>query len=354
MSTYDSLVIGAGQAGQSSSFHLKRLGINHVLLDGEDFPGGAWQHRWNSLTMNDVHGVADLPDGTAPTGSDLRANTAVPEWFQKYENEHDLPVMRPARVTSVSDDDGALLVRVGDREWRSRTLVNATGTWRRPFIPRYPGQELFVGKQLHTQGYVGRQEFAGKRVIVVGAGPSAIQFIGELAPISDVTWVSRHEPRWTGEGDTLRDLVRRVQEHVVAGKPPHAAKGRNIAVLRGQEMEAAATGIYERWQPMFEHIEPDGVRWSDGSFAEVDVILWATGFRHDIDHLAPLHLRTSEGGIALIPGKGDVQTSVTSARDPRIQLVGYGASASTIGGNRAGRAAAVAVRDYLAATGSSA
>lgn len=98
---------------------------------------------------------------------------------------------------------------------------------------------------------------------------------------------------------------------------------------------------------MFARIEPDGVRWADGTFEPVDAILWATGFRPAVGHLAPLRLRSSHGGIALLAGGSDVQTAVTAAADPRVQLVGYGPSASTIGGNRAGRAAALAVRRYL-------
>ena len=59
---HDSLVIGAGQGGLASSYALKRRGIEHVVLDRDSGPGGAWQHRWDALTMDDVHGVADLPD----------------------------------------------------------------------------------------------------------------------------------------------------------------------------------------------------------------------------------------------------------------------------------------------------
>jgi NAD(P)H-nitrite reductase large subunit len=99
---------------------------------------------------------------------------------------------------------------------------------------------------------------------------------------------------------------------------------------------------------MFARIEPDGVRWSDGSFERVDVIVWATGFRPAVDHLAPLGLRTPQGGIALVPLPGNVQGATTAVADPRVQLVGYGPSASTIGASRAGRAAAAAVVRRLA------
>jgi hypothetical protein len=90
------------------------------------------------------------------------------------------------------------------------------------------------------------------------------------------------------------------------------------------------------------------VRWFDGSFEPVDVILWATGFRPAVDHLAPLGLRSPEGGIELLPVPGNVQGATTAARDPRVQLVGYGPSASTIGASRAGRQAALAVSRVLA------
>jgi hypothetical protein len=97
---------------------------------------------------------------------------------------------------------------------------------------------------------------------------------------------------------------------------------------------------------MFARIEPDGVRWADGTFERVDVILWATGFRPAIAHLAPLHLRSEAGGIQLDrAGRG-----TTAVKDHRIQLVGYGPSASTIGANRAGRAAASGVQKALRAT----
>jgi cation diffusion facilitator CzcD-associated flavoprotein CzcO len=349
MHVYDAVVIGAGQAGLSASYHLKRLGLDHVVLDANPEPGGAWQHRWDSLTMRDVHGVADLPDGPAPAGSGDRANVVLPAWFERYEHDRSLPVIRPVRVDRVESVGALLVVRAGESTWTARTLVNATGTWTQPFVPYYPGAETFRGQQIHTVDYPGPEHFDGKRVLVVGGGASAVQFLGELAPRTDVVWVTRREPVWREDWDEQvgRDAITLVERRVRAGLPPASVVSVTGLGLRPQEQEAARLGVYDARRPMFDRIVPDGVRWADGSFEPVDAILWATGFRPAVSHLAPLQLRSPLGGIALLSGGKDVQTAVTAAADPRVQLVGYGPSASTIGGNRAGRAAATAVRRYL-------
>ena len=102
-----------------------------------------------------------------------------------------------------------------------------------------------------------------------------------------------------------------------------------------------ARGVLER-RPMFSEITNDGVRWTDGASIQADVILWCTGFRSSLDHLAPLLQRVPNGGIVMT---GRLATQV--AKDPRIHLVGYGPSASTIGANRAGAAAATELIAYL-------
>ncbi|WP_312672241.1 NAD(P)/FAD-dependent oxidoreductase [Microbacterium sp.] len=349
MSTLDSIVIGAGQAGLSASFHLRRRGIEHVVLDADARAGGAWQHRWDALTMRDVHGVAELPGDTAPPRDGRRANIAVPEYFAAYEKAHDLPVLRPVHVRRVHDDEGVLAVEADEGEWRTRTLVNATGTWTQPFVPHYPGMETFLGEQFHTVDYPGPEYFLGKRVLVVGGGASAVQFLGALAPLTETLWVTRRPPVWRDDDFTPEAgaaAVALVEKRVAAGLPPESVVSVTGLMLRPQEREAERLGAYADRRPLFQRIEPDGVRWADGAFERVDVILWATGFRPAIGHLAPLHLRSAAGGIQLDRGG----RGTTAVADPRVQLVGYGPSASTIGANRAGRAAAAGVVRALAKT----
>ncbi len=349
MEILDSVVIGAGQAGLSTSYHLTRQGITHVVLDADQRAGGAWQHRWDALTMDDVHRVADLPGAQIPpdTGAE-RANQFVPAYFADYEARFGLPVERPVRVRRVRDSAGLLVVESDDAAWTTRTLVNATGTWTHPFVPHLPGMETFVGEQLHTVDYPGPEHFRGKRVVVVGGGASAVQFLGALAPITETLWVTRREPVWNDREFTPelgREVVAKVEERVRQGLPPRSVVSVTGLQLRDQEREAERLGAYADRRPMFSSIEPDGVRWdpSAGSgcegFERADVILWATGFRPSVEHLAPLHLRSPRGGIQL--------DGTTAVADPRVQMVGYGPSASTIGANRAGRTAARGVTQWL-------
>jgi hypothetical protein len=89
-------------------------------------------------------------------------------------------------------------------------------------------------------------------------------------------------------------------------------------------------GVLDR-RPMFQAIEPHGLREADGTFTSVDTILWATGFRPALSHLDPMMIRNASGGF-LMHG-----TEV--ANDHRLHLIGFGPSQSTVGANRSGRAA---------------
>ncbi|QFZ17084.1 FAD-dependent oxidoreductase [Saccharothrix syringae] len=332
----DVVVIGAGQAGLSAAYFLERAGLDHLVLDAEDGPGGAWRHRWPTLRMATVHGIHDLP-GTpfAEPDPDAPANEVLPAYFADFERRNGLRVRRPVRVRAVRDLDGLLRVETDRGAFDTRALVNATGTWTRPFWPRYPGQELFRGRQLHSSQYRGPEEFAGRHVVVVGGGTSAVQQLLEIAGhAAGTTWVTRREPEFSDAPFTPevgRAAVARVEERVRLGLPPRSVVGVTGLSLTPAVRAGLANGVLAR-RPVFERLTEDGVAWADGSALRADAILWATGFRAALDHLAPLRLREPGGGIRL--------DGTRVVADPRVHLVGYGPSASTVGATRAGRAAA--------------
>ncbi|MER5509436.1 NAD(P)-binding domain-containing protein [Streptomyces sp. NPDC002766] len=343
------VVTGAGQAGLSSAYHLRRSGFeperDFVVLDHSPGPGGAWQFRWPSLTYGKVHGMHSLP-GMELTDADPARPSAevITEYFEAYERRFDLRVHRPVDVRAVGEGEaGRLLVETSDGTWSTRALINATGTWNRPFWPRYPGQETFLGRQLHTAQYPGPEWFAGRRVIVVGGGASGTQHLLEIAGhAAATTWVTRRPPVFR-EGpfteEVGRTAVALVEERVRQGLPPRSVVSVTGLPLNDAIRQGLADGVLDR-RPMFDRITPDGVTWADGRHIEADVILWATGFRAVIDHLAPLRLREPGGGIRV--------DGTRAVADPRVHLVGYGPSASTIGANRAGRAAVRDIRRLLA------
>ncbi len=338
------LVVGAGQAGLSAAYTLQRRGLTpetgFVVLDANDGPGGAWRHRWTSLTLGRTHHIHDLPGlRLGEPDPDEPAAEVVARYYGDYERAFGLPVHRPVRVRSVTSPGGPtgpLLVDTDHGSWQTRRLVSATGTWDRPHWPAYPGRERFRGRQLHTHDFSSVEELRGLHVVVVGGGTSAVQFLLELEGVATTTWVTRRPPEFTARAfdeDWGRDVERRVEDRVRRGLSPTSV--------------VAATGLpmtedYRRWiesgvliaREMFTEITEDGVRFADGTEVRADAILWATGFRASLDHLSPLRLREPGGGIVL--------SGTTVVKDPRVQLVGYGPSASTLGANRAGRVAALA------------
>ncbi len=347
------VVIGAGQAGLSSAYHLRQRGLppvrGFVVLDRAPSPGGAWQFRWPSLTLSTVNRIHDLPgmrfaDAVDTASTEVQAADAVPRYFAAYERAFELPVYRPVTVTVVCDRGERIVVETDRGEVSVRGIINATGTWETPYVPEYPGAERFRGRQLHTKDYRTASEFVGKHVIVVGAGISAIQLLDEISRVTTTTWVTRRPPEFrTGPFDEEagRAAVKLVEERVRQGLPP-----RSVVSVTGLPITPAieamrARGVLER-RPMFDEILEDGVRWANGTTLRTDVILWCTGFRSALDHLAPLNLREANGGIVM---SGRLATQV--ARDPRVHLVGYGPSASTIGANRAGNAAASELMAFL-------
>ena len=349
----DIVVIGAGQAGLSSAYHLNKRGLvpgrQFVVLDGSPRPGGAWQFRWPSLKLSTVNRIHDLPgmpfsDAVDTDATEVEASVAVPRYFAAYEEAFDLPVYRPVKVTVVCDRGGRLRVETDRGKFSARGVINATGTWETAYIPEYPGADRFMGRQLHTKDYRTAEEFVGLHVIVVGGGISAVQLLDEVSRVTTTTWVTRRPPEFREGPFTLdqgRAAVAMVEDRVRRGLPP-----KSVVSVTGLPVTPAveamrARGVLNRL-PMFEEILEDGVRWADGTTMRADVILWCTGFRSSLDHLAPLVPRKPDGGITMT---GRLATQV--AKDPRIHLVGYGPSASTIGANRAGGGAAKELIAFL-------
>ncbi|WP_030669745.1 ArsO family NAD(P)H-dependent flavin-containing monooxygenase [Streptomyces sp. NRRL B-1347] len=341
----DVVVIGGGQSGLAAGYHLRRLGLDFVVLDAQAAPGGAWQRAWDSLHLFSPAVYSSLPGRPMPvqTGERYPDAAHVVDYLTAYERRYELPVLRPVRVSGVHREDGHLRVETDSGTWHARAVISATGTWWRPFQPAVPGRCAFRGQQSHTVDYRGPRDFAGQRVVVVGGGNSGAQIAADLAYDTELTWVTRRPPRFLADdvdGRALFDAATARRRALDEGRTDTggvASLGDIVAVPPVREARDA--GLLKA-SPMFVRLDRDGVVWADGTRAEADAVIWCTGFRPALGHLAPLELRGPRGHIAT--------AGTRSVAEPRLHLLGYGdwtgpASATLIGVGRPARDVARAI-----------
>lgn len=357
----DVAVIGAGQAGLATAYHLRRVGLvpgeGFVLLDAAETPGGAWPRTWDGLRLFSPASVSSLPGWMMPPWNDAERGFPprqhVVDYLAAYERRYDLAPLRPHRVTSVTpagdDPAGRLVVTAPGLEVSARVVVSATGTWDQPFWPVLPGAADFRGRQLHTVSYRSPEEYAGHRVAVVGGGNSAAQVLAEVSQVTETLWVTQREPRFLPDDVDGRALFTAATARVQArreGREHAGVGGLGDIVMVPSVRDARARGAL-RARPMFHGLTPTGVAWDDGAHEPVDTLIWCTGFRPALRHLAGLHLRDRSGRV---PARGPAGTQAVG--EPRLFLVGYGdwtgpASATLIGVGRTARDTAAAIVDRL-------
>ncbi|AWZ03941.1 MULTISPECIES: ArsO family NAD(P)H-dependent flavin-containing monooxygenase [unclassified Streptomyces] len=335
----DVVVIGGGQAGLAAGYHLRRLGIEFVILDAQTAPGGAWQHTWESLHLFSPAAYSSLPGRFMPAqeGEFYPDAAHVVSYLADYEKRYELPVQRGVWVDAVHRDGDFLRVETDCGDWRARAVISATGTWTRPFLPAVAGRREFEGRQLHTVQYRSPAEFAGQRVIVVGGGNSGAQIAADLAPTTALTWVTQRPPRYLADdidGRALFDAATARRQALDAGRTDTGGVASLGDIVAVPPVRAARDAGLLAAKPMFTRLTATGVEWVDGARAVADAVIWCTGFRPALAHFASLRLRGTRGHIS---------TAGTRAVDePRLHLLGYGdwtgpASATLIGVGRPAR-----------------
>ncbi|MGA5191611.1 ArsO family NAD(P)H-dependent flavin-containing monooxygenase [Streptomyces griseoincarnatus] len=337
----DVVVVGGGQAGLAAGYHLRRQGLNFVILDADPAPGGSWQHMWDSLHLFSPAAYSSLPGRLMPAQAGDTSPDAghVVDYLTDYEKRYDLPVHHGTRVEAVRRDAGRLLVEADSGTWRAKAVISATGSWSRPFLPAVPGRSVFTGRQLHTVNYRSPADFAGQRVIVVGGGNSGAQIAADLALDGhvDVTWVTQRPPRFLPDdidGRALFDVATARRRALDAGRSDTGGVASLGDIVAVPPVRAARDAGLLVAKPMFSRLTADGARQTDGSHTGADAVVWCTGFRPALAHLAPLNLRGPRGHI---PTDG-----TRALREPRLHLLGYGdwtgpASATLIGVGRPAR-----------------
>lgn len=178
----DTIIIGGGQAGVSTSYHLKQHGVEHVILEQSDQPAKAWRERWDSFTLITPNWTIRLPgaeyQGEDPDGFMHRDDVIA--YFEDYIERFDLPIRYGVRVTSIEPLESGYRVDCEAGEFEADNLVIATGLHQMPKLPSFSPNVPPEIYQVHSSQYRNPQELPDGAVLVVGSAQSGSQIAEEL------------------------------------------------------------------------------------------------------------------------------------------------------------------------------
>jgi putative flavoprotein involved in K+ transport len=284
----DVLVIGAGQAGLATGYHLKRRGLRFAILERRAQPTGSWPSYYSSLRLFSPASYSSLPALAFPgPPSHHPTRDEVVRYLCEYAARFELPVIARTHVQKVERDGRHFRVTDGcGRERRARAVVAASGSFENPYVPAIDGREEFRGRALHAAEYREPESFRGQRVVVVGGANTAVQIGCELANVARTTLATRRRIRYR----PLKVLGRSAYFWLRATGLDSSRwlDGASTDVIDdGQRRTAVEAGAPDR-KPMFRRFTPDGVEWSDGSRERVDSVIFATGYRPNLGFLSAL------------------------------------------------------------------
>ena len=344
----DVIIIGGGQAALSTAYFLKRKKIPFIILDEQNQAGGAWLHTWESLRLFSPNTWSSLSGWMMPiTEQTYPTRNEVIQYLSAYEQRYQFSIVRPVHVDRVESKGKYLDVYAGEKFWRAKVVVSATGTWRQPFIPDYPGQENFQGTQLHSAHYLNADPFKDKKVIVVGGGNSGAQILAEVSQVAETIWVTKTPPQFLPDDVDGRVLFLRATERLKVQqegrKVDQPIGGLGDIVMIDSVKEARNRGVLHS-RPPFQSLATDAVIWPDGKKEKIDVIIWCTGFKASLNQVKRIDIVERDNFVEVQNGR--------SIKLPNLWLVGYGdwtgmASATLIGVSRTARATEDEIFTYL-------
>ncbi|WP_034341744.1 flavin-containing monooxygenase [Deinococcus misasensis] len=333
----DTLIIGAGQAGLATAYHLQKMGLDFLLLEAGEKPQGSWPTCYESLKLFSPAGFSSLPGFSFP-GNKRRhpSRDEVSQYLQDYAQHFQFPIQTSSTVIRIEPQASHFqVVTHTGQTLSSRTVVVASGPFNRPHLPHLPGQEHFKGHILHSSQYQSPHPFKGKRMVVVGAGNSALQIALELSHQASVTLATREKVRFAPQrilGLDFHHFLALMDSIPLGHLLP---LGNSRLVLDGGQHQTALKFGQIRHQKMFQHFTEDGVCWENRETEQVDGVIFATGFRPNLPflegtpaldaHGQPLHrhgISTTLPGLAFVglPGQRSMASATLRGvgRDARV------------------------------------
>lgn len=334
---FDATVVGAGPAGLAVARELQhRHGITALVIDRAAAPAISWRTRYDNFRLNTTGFLSHLPGqripmaaGRWPTREDMIA------YFDSYVERQNIPLRLGCEVNRIDHTPDGWHLDTSSGEIRTPVLVIATGNYRSPVIPQWPGLSSFTGEFTHSGDFRNARPYQDRDVLVVGAGNSAADIAVQLANNgAGRIWLAVRTPphlvrRAMGPipSDLLLELSARVPARFIDPliarshrlmwgtdlsvygfrRPPMGLKATveqrgRIPTLADELIDTVRAGRIQVVAAV-DAIGSDCVTLADGSSIAPEAIIAATGFSPDLDgligHLGVLDERGNpRGGFA--------------------------------------------------------
>ena len=284
------VIIGGGQAGLSTGYHLAQRGLPFVILEANQRVGDSWRYRWDSLrlfTPARYDGLAGMPFPASP--NEFPTKDEMADYLEAYAKRFALPVRTGVGVDRLSRQGGTYVVEASGSRFEAEHVVVAMASYQRRRVPSFARELDPSIVQLHSSDYRNLSQLQAGGVLVVGAGNSGAEIALETARGGHATWVSGRE---TGSlpfrlnsatGRLLIPFLFRVVFHrILTTNTPLGRKARPAVVSKGaplirvKQKDLAAVGAQRA--PRTVRVEDGRPVLADGRVLDVENVIWCTGF----------------------------------------------------------------------------
>lgn len=316
--SYDTIVIGAGQAGLAAGHHLAKRGKPFLILDSADRVGGTWANRWDSLRLFTPASHDSLPGLELGGGYTFPTRNELLDYLERYVEEFQLPVRLGVRVDGLFREGDRFRVTAGAEVFDADNVILATGVHRSPRVPSFASELGDDIRQLHSAEYRNPAQLQPGTVLIVGAGNSGAEIGVEVARTHPVLLAGRNVGQlpidtrnW--QGKLMFPLIWWTWEHVLTEKTKPGRKvqagmlqGHGDPLIRLKERDLVEAGITRTAR--IAGVCEGRPQTEDGDVLDVANVIWASGFKADFAWIelpgldSSGHLDSERGAVKGQPG----------------------------------------------------
>jgi putative flavoprotein involved in K+ transport len=346
---YDAVVIGAGPAGLAIARQLQhRHGVRALVVDEASEPVMSWRTRYDDFRLNTTGFLSHLPGQRIPlTAGRWPTKEDMVRYFDRYVRSQNLNLKLGCHVTSVDRAGDGWELRTSSKTVSARAVVLATGNYRKPVVPEWPGLAGYTGELVHSSAFTSAWPYRGQDVLVVGSGNSAadiaVQLVADgarriwlavrtpphlvrraIGPIPSDVFLEVFARVPSSYTDPVIDRINRLTIGDLSAygfhRPPLGLKATvesrgRIPTLADELIDATRSGRVEVVAAVAA-VDRGRVILSDGSSVAPQSIVAATGFRMDLDGLV--------GHLDVLDDRGAPRGGFSSHVGDGLFAIGYG------------------------------